>query len=301
VIETPQPSSNIQVWVRQHAAELAIAALLVILYTPLLLHWVDGWVNKSISIEHEYFSHGLLGLPFAGYLAWIKRKQWHALPSHGHLVGGMLLIISVLLYLSPMVDLINLSFPMVLAGLCLWLKGWNGLKLMAFPLILVVLATPNEIPYLIAPYTLPLQKFIAGTAGFLLWQLGMDVTVNQIYIYVNDRIVEVAPYCAGLKMLFTSLYAGLLLLYWTGLWKQREKVVAFFMGILALSVISNILRNTLLTFFHGTGRDAAFDWLHEGWGGDVYSALLLGSLVWLVRQLDTPTPVPSPLQGRDAP
>lgn len=159
---------------------------------------------------------------------------------------------------------------------------------MAFPLVLVLLATPNEIPYLIAPYTLPLQKFIAGTAGFMLWQLGMDVTVDQIYIYVNDRIVEVAPYCAGLKMLFTSLYAGMMLAYWTELWKQRGKVITFFVGIIALSVIANVVRNTLLTYFHGTGQDGAFDWLHEGWGGDVYSALLLGSLILLVRQLDRP-------------
>jgi len=47
----------------------AIAALLAILYGPLLVHWVDGWLNKSISIQHEYFSHGLLGLPVAAYLA----------------------------------------------------------------------------------------------------------------------------------------------------------------------------------------------------------------------------------------
>ena len=44
--------------------EPIILALLGILYTPLLWHWVDGWLNKSISIQHEYFSHGLLGIPF---------------------------------------------------------------------------------------------------------------------------------------------------------------------------------------------------------------------------------------------
>ncbi|MEL6222631.1 MAG: cyanoexosortase B [Cyanobacteria bacterium J06627_8] len=293
MIETPQKPFSIHRFAQHHATEVAIAALAVILYGPLLIHWCDGWLTKSISIEHEYFSHGLIGLPFAGYLAWIKRNKWQALPSHGHLVGGVLLITGMLLYLSPMVDLINLSLPITLTGLCLWLKGLKGVRLMVFPLLLVFLATPNEIPYLIAPYTLPLQKFIAGVAGFLLWQMGMDVTVEQIYIYVNDRIVEVAPYCAGLKMLFTSLYAGMMLTYWTELWKQREKVVAFFVGIIALSVIANIMRNTVLTFFHGTGRDAAFAWFHEGWGGDVYSALLLGSLIILVHQLDRP---PSPQQ-----
>ena len=42
-----------------------LIGLIGLLYLPLLLHWADGWINKTISIEHEYFSHGLIGLPFA--------------------------------------------------------------------------------------------------------------------------------------------------------------------------------------------------------------------------------------------
>jgi hypothetical protein len=33
---------------------------------------------------------------------------------------------------------------------------------------------------------LPLQKFIAGTAGFILVQFGMDVRGEQIYLFVNE-------------------------------------------------------------------------------------------------------------------
>lgn len=271
---------------RSYAAEWAIALLLLLMYAPLVLHWYDGWLNKSISIEHEYFSHGVLGLPFAGYLMWTRRDRWEALPERSHPVGLLLLGMGSLLYLSPVDDLIHASLPVVLAGLCLWLKGTAGLRLQAFPLLLVLLSTPNELPYLIAPYTFPLQRFIAGTAGFILWQLGMDVTVNQIYLFVNGRIVEVAPYCAGLKMLFTSLYFGLMLAYWTGTWTSRVKMVTFFSGILVVSVTANIIRNTVLTYFHGSGRDGAFAWLHEGWGGDVYSALMLGFLVVLLRVID---------------
>ncbi|MGB3495525.1 MAG: cyanoexosortase B [Elainellaceae cyanobacterium] len=284
-MEHKQTFSLISNKFRHHAAEWAIAIFLTLLYAPLLLHWYDGWLHKSISIEHEYFSHGLLGLPFAGYLAWTLGNRWRSLADTTHPAGFVLLVIGMLLYFSPMDALVNLSFPVVLAGLCLWFKGTAGLRLQAFPLILILLATPHELPYLIAPYTLPLQRFIAGTAGFILWQLGMDVTVNQIYLYVNDRVVEVAPYCAGLKMLFTSLYVGLMLVYWTGL-TSRVKRVTFFSGIVAISVIANIIRNTVLTYFHGSGRDGAFVWLHESWGGDVYSALMLGSLVMLLRVID---------------
>ena len=271
----------------------ALIGLLTLLYAPVLLHWVDGWLRKSISIEHEYFSHGVIGLPFAAYIAWVNRKRWQRLietsqPAIGleKFTGALLLLVAGVFYLSGLPDFVNLSLPVLLSGICLWLKGLPGLKLQGFALLLVFLATPSEIPYLIAPYTLPLQSFIAGTAGFILNQLGLNVTVEQIYLYVNGQIVEVAPYCAGLKMLFTSLYVALMLLYWTDLLRSRIISILFLACTVMISITANIIRNTLLTYFHGTGKDQAFAWLHEGWGGDVYSALMLGLLVVLVSALD---------------
>lgn len=278
--------------IEHHWPAIAMAGLVALLYGPLLVHWYDGWLNKTISTEHEYYSHGLIGLPFAAFLAWQARPVWQKLPPPSGLLGIanaaglLLLLLGIFLYQSGLSDAMNLSLPLVLAGICLWLKGLSGLRCYGFPLLLVLLATPTQLPYLIAPYTLPLQQFIAGTAGFILLQFGLDVRVDQIYLYVNDRIVEVAPYCAGLKMLFTSLYVGLMLVYWTGVWASRLRTGIFFAGIAVVSISANIIRNTLLTFFHGTGQEQAFDWLHEGWGGDLYSACMLGLLVVLLNAIE---------------
>jgi cyanoexosortase B len=114
----------------------------------------------------------------------------------------------------------------------------------------------------------------------------MNVTVDQIYLTVGGRLVEVAPYCAGLKMLFTTLYVGIMLLYWSGAWVSRKTTIVFLSGAAIISVSANIVRNTLLTFFHGTGQEAAFKWLHDDWGGDVYSACMLGSLVLLLNAIE---------------
>lgn len=264
----------------------AILSILIILYAPLILHWYDGWLRKNITIEHEYFSHGLIGLPFAAYISWTHWQRWRQLPDTAHPLGAVLLLLGGILYLSGISDLVNLSFPAVLAGLCLWFKGVPGFRLQSFPLLLVFLATPNSVPYLLVPYTFPLQQFIAGTAGFILNQMGLEVTVKQINLFVNGRIVEVAPFCAGLKMLFTSLYVSLMLLYWTGAWRSRQKTILLLVGAVAISVIGNIIRNSLLTYFHGTGQEQTFAWLHEGWGGDVYSACLLGAIILLLNVIE---------------
>jgi cyanoexosortase B len=284
-----------QVW-----SDLAMISLLGVLYAPLLAHWVRGWLGKSIGIEHEYFSHGLIGLPYAAFLIWQQRSVWYRLPGGAGAYGGGDrwiglggILFAIGLYSSGLPDAVNLSFPFLLTSLCLWLKGVSGLKLMAFPLLFIWFASPNDIPYLVTPFTQPLQALIAGTAGVILNLLGFNVEIQGIHLFMNDRQVEVAPYCAGLKMLFTSLYVALMLLHWTDNWRSKS-IVTWFLSLTALiSGIGNIIRNTILTYFHGTHKDAAFIWLHDGWGGDVYSALTLGLLVLLINRLeDWLTPLP---------
>lgn len=277
---------QIQIRSKQQLLSIAILGILGLLYAPLLLHWLDGWLNKSISIEHEYFSHGIIGLPFAAYLSWLNRKKWQRLPDSTHPVGAFLLLIGGVFYLSGIAEWVNLSLPIILAGLCLWFKGLAGLQLQSFPLVLVFLATPTFVPYLLVPYTLPLQSFIAGTAGFILNQMGMQVVVDGINIYVGGRIVEVAPYCAGLKMLFTTLYVSLMLLYWTGALASRRISTWFLCIAVVISVTANIIRNTFLSYFHGTGNEAGFKWLHDSWGGDLYSACMLLLLVPLLNWMN---------------
>jgi cyanoexosortase B len=270
-----------------------LGGILTIIYAPLIFHWYDGWLNKSIGIEHEYFSHGLIGLPFAAYIIWIDHKKWQRLEDQSHPIGGILLGLAVTFYLSGTAELINFSFPILLLGICLWLKGTAGFRLYWFPWLLVLLATPNSIPYLITPYTLPLQTLIAGCAGFLLMQLGFDVEVQGVYVTLGGKLVEVAPYCAGLKMLFTSLYVSLMLLYWTDNLDDRRKVISLLLGAIGISVVGNIFRNTILAFFHGTERESLFVWLHDSWGGDVYSTVMLGIIVLLLKTIERFDATPS--------
>ena len=263
-----------------------ITVLLVLLYAPLVLHWYDGWFNKNISIEHEYFSHGIIGLPYAAYIAWTNLNSWRNLPNSPHPLGLVLLLLATLFYVSRLSDLVNLSLSLMLGSICLCLKGIPGLKLQGIPLFFIWLGSPNHIPYLIEPYALPLQHLIAEISGLILIKAGLNVRVEEVYLYVNDRIVEVAPHCAGLKMLFTSLYVSLMLLDWTGVGNSCKKSILFLASASIISISSNILRNTLLTYFHGTEKVGLFTWLHAGWGGDLYSACILGLLVLLIDGME---------------
>ena len=264
----------------------AVAFLIGIIYVPLLWHWGQGWIFKSISLEHEYFSYGFIGLPYAAYAAWQSRKSWDEIADQIHFLGFFLLSLGCILYLSGVSDLVNLSFPMVIAGIVGCWKGKPGLRLMLSPLMFLLLATPNELPYLISPYTLGLQRFIAGTAGFILNQFDLNITVQGIYLFVNQRTVEVAPHCAGLKMLITSLYVALMMLHLRQRLRSPMHFGLLMGGAIVISVSMNIIRNTMLTLFHGMYWDDLFHFVHEGWGGDLYSAGMLGAIIWWMQGVE---------------
>lgn len=280
----------------------AIAAVFTLLYGPVFLVWAHGWIFKSISIEHEYFSHGLLGIPLAAYFAWQKRPQWLALPQRSNPIGVAMIGLAAALYLSGIRDCVNLSMPLMLGGLCLWFRGVAGLRHLGFPLVMVALSTPTDLPYLITPYTLPLQAFIASTAGSILKMIGMtDVVIDGIYLRISGRVVEVAPYCAGLKMLFTVQYVGLVMLHWTGLLRSRSRSLALLSGGMFISVTANIIRNTVLSFFHGTQRDGAFYFFHDSWGGDLFNVFMLGSLLMLLLAIEDHWPIEQPKSSDTSP
>ncbi len=282
-----QTTSKISPFLERNLGNVLIIAFLAILYGPVLFFWYDGWLNKNINIEHEYFSHAIIGFPYAAYLIFARNSsKWQKLDNKIHPLGGFFLALGLAFYITGTRELVSLSFPIIITGVMLWLKGIPALKLNWFPLVLIFLGTPNAIPYLITPYTLPLQQFIAAVAWFLLQLLGVNTQVDGIYLYVNNIPVEVAPYCAGLKMLFTSIYVTLLLLDWTGHLKNKRRVITLLTSAVTISVIANIIRNTFLAVFHGNGMDQAFYILHDSWGGDLYSVGMLGTIVGLNWLLD---------------
>jgi cyanoexosortase B len=77
-----------------------------------------------------------------------------------------------------------------------------------------------------------------------------------------------------------------MLLYWTNNLNKRGRVITMLLSAVGISIAANTIRNALLAWFHGTDQRGMFVWLHDSWGGDLYSALMLLGIVGLFQMLE---------------
>jgi exosortase D (VPLPA-CTERM-specific) len=219
------------------ATGLSLTIAVLWLYWPILSRLI-------ISIaENEDYSYGLLLPLVSGYVVYLKWPQlrnqaWQ--PSWVGLIiiasGLGLLIIGELaaeLYTT------RFSFMVVLAGLLWLLGGWKLVRLMAFPLILLVLMLP--LPELVTyKLTLPLQLVSSQLATAMLRALGVPVLRQGNIIDLGVRQLQIVAACSGLRYILALLALGIIYCYFF----QRRvwKVAVLLLAIIPAAIMVNALR-----------------------------------------------------------
>ncbi len=219
--------------------------LLVLLLAPLVVMYYDtalklagDWWNDDNN------SHGILIPPLALYFAWRKRGRWLSLPEAPCFwLGTLAALFSLAVYfvgrLGAEFFLSRTSGIILAASLILFFKGWQHLKLMSFPLGLLVLGIP--IPALIFnTVSLPLQALASEmSAGFLSF-CNVPVLREGNVLNLASTSLGVAEACSGLRSLVSLIALAVILGYlrWRGVW-QKVLLVAL---AVPLALLLNILR-----------------------------------------------------------
>jgi exosortase len=151
-------------------------------------------------------SYGLILLVIAMAIAWQRRGRFveaadpHA-PSNAGLV---LLLIGLSVYLSGLfgadVFLTRISFVAVLGGTLWFLAGARAARMMAVPLVFLLIAIP--LPSLIVnAVTLPLQFVASHIAESALTIASVPVFRDGNVLILPSTTLEVAEACSGLRSL----------------------------------------------------------------------------------------------------
>lgn len=188
------------------AAIVWFGALLVLAYLPTLIRLVQQWENS------EDMSHGFFVPIVAGYIAWQKRDELARATIKPSWVGVVLVVLAGLQLLVATLGaelfLARTAFVFAVWGSVLFLGGWQPLRILLFPLLLLLLMIP--IPELIyQQITFPLQLLASELAERVLSFLGYPVLREGNVLELASQKLQVVEACSGIRSLLALTFLSL--------------------------------------------------------------------------------------------
>ena len=258
------------------------------LYAPVMAKLVHDWGHD------DNYSHGFLIIPLAAWFAWRQRERLLAARAHPSVLGLVVICGALALVivgrLGAELFLTRVSLIVMVAGALLFLHGWQHLRILAFPLLFLMLMVPlpaivfNQIAF-------PLQLLASrlGTAG--IQACAVPVLRDGHVIVLADMSLEVAEACSGIRSLVSLLAIGILYGYFTDPRPWIRTVIA--LSTIPIAIAANAARVTGTgVLAHYYGPDAAHGFFHtfSGWLVFVVAFLLLFLVARVLARL---APMPS--------
>lgn len=217
---------------------MALATTWLWLYHDVIRRLIDDW-----RVDENY-SHGFL-IPFiSGYALWAQRQRLRAAKREPQLCwGGGLVLCAVALHVAGMLSgelyATRLSLVLSLGGLALYFYGAAWLRLLSFPIGLLLLALP--VPSIIFnPLTLRLQLLASDYATRAIKALGIPALREGNIIELARLRLQVVEACSGIRSLMTLLTLAVVYVYFfERRWWRR---VALVLGVAPIAVLANAAR-----------------------------------------------------------
>lgn len=264
--------------------------------------------------EDENYSHGLL-IPFIiGYIIWAERGRLASFEKRPRVAWGVAGVVAALLALwagtaGAELFVQRMSLVFLLAGLCIYFRGWRLLRAVAVPLLLLALAIP--VPAIVFnKVAFPLQLFASQCAVWVMRLVNIPVLRegNIIELYplgsTTTKRLEVVEACSGIRSLMTLVTLAVVFAYFTSpsdksgagvnsdgrrsryaLWRAVLIVIA----AVPIAIITNAARVSgtgVLARYYGTQVADGFFHEFSGWVIYIAAFILLFAFGWLVDRFN---------------
>jgi exosortase len=229
--------------VKQQQASLPVrplvwyGALLLVIFAPVLSAMVYQWQND------EDMAHGFFVPLFAAYILWERRFQITALQRKTNRWGLVLVAWGALqLWIGTLgaeLFLQRTAFLITLTGIVLFYGGLPAIRLLAFPLGLLIMMVPIPgIAY--KQITFPLQLLASRIAERSLEVLGYMVIREGNVLELAGQTLSVVEACSGIRSLLSLTFFSVIYgyLFEPQLWKRWVLILA----TVPVAVIANAMR-----------------------------------------------------------
>lgn len=231
-----------------------LVALAVILYAHVLVSMVQQWWSDP------NYGHGFLVPAFAAYIllrAWNRVRE---VPVKGSNWGLPYMLFALgLLVLGTLASehfTARVSMLFLLAGVIVFLAGWQMLRAVAFPVGYLIFMIP--LPALVYyQLTFPLQLLASRLGAHGLVAIGVPTIREGNLLILPNCTLEVVEACSGVRSLISLLAAvvGYVYLCEPRLWKQIVLVAA----AVPMVIVSNggrLVAVGVLSYLYGPSVDS---------------------------------------------
>ena len=191
---------------------LVPGTLLAICYLPTIQRLFQEWTTN------DDMSHGLFVPFFAGWILWNSRTRLATIEQRPAKFGFVLLVLGAVFACTGPPDmqtfafLTRLSLLLSICGLVLAVYGWQMIRAMAYPIILLLLMIPLP-GFIYSRITLPLQLIASQFAEHGLEILGYSVLREGNIIHMPRQTLEVVEACSGLRSLMSLVFLSQVYIY----------------------------------------------------------------------------------------
>ncbi len=261
-----EPRMNKLPW----ASVVWFLGLLVVSYGPVLIRLVRQWEND------EDMGHGFFVPVIAGYIAWQKRDELFALQGkHSYLGLAIVIFAAVQLWVGTLgaeLFLARTAFIEAVVGSVLFLGGWQALRVLRFPLLLLCFMVP--IPAVIYnQITFPLQIFASQVASATLELIGIPVLRDGNVLELPSQKLSVVEACSGIRSLLSLSFLSLVYGYF---FESRGIIRAALLFLtIPIAIVANAGRVTLAGVLSEYNPELARGFMHTAQGWVIFMVALV--------------------------
>lgn len=235
-------------------------------YYSIMTGLYADWMNDP------NYSHGILVPLISAYFIWQKKDELQTLPIKPVNTGLLVILFAVAVLVAGVAAqeyyTKRSSMIFLLAGVVLFLLGWQWLKKLLLPIGFLFFMIP--LPYIIYDsIAFPLKLFVAKFSVIALKLMNVIVLREGNIIMFPHTTLEVADACSGLRSLMSLLCLGVAL----SVLSQKKKTAMILLVILTvpIAVLTNMIRvigTGFLAQYYGAA--AAEGFFHEFAGMGVF-------------------------------
>lgn len=232
------------------------------------------------------YSHSYLIPLISAFLLWQRKDRLEGLrakPSWSAVAVVLLGLVTVFVgEVATLYAIAQYGFLLVVVGLALATVGWEGVRLLWAPLLILFFMVPLPV-FLFNHLSAQLQLISSEWGTAMIRALGIPVHLEGNVIDLGAMKLQVVEACNGLRYLFPLITVGFIVAYFfqAPLWKRA----LVFLSAVPITIFMNSLRiavTGVLVENYGTQHAEGFLHDFEGWVIFMAAFAMMLGLIWVL-------------------